>query len=45
MSVDLILHMSFFIIILLIDVARMFVLSFNAPRYTMKRIIKIRGTE
>jgi hypothetical protein len=36
---------EFFIIILLIDVARMFVLSFIAPRYTMKRIIKIRGSE
>ena len=33
---------DFFIIILLIDVARMFVLSFIAPRYTMKSIIRIR---
>ena len=34
---------EFFIIILLIDVARMFILSFIIPRYTMKRIIKIKG--
>jgi hypothetical protein len=33
---------QFFIIILLIDVARMFILSFIVPRYTMKGIIKIR---
>jgi hypothetical protein len=33
---------EFFIIILLIDVARMFILSFIVPRYVMKRIIKIR---
>jgi hypothetical protein len=36
---------DFFIIILLIDVARMFILSFIVPRYTMKRIIKIREPE
>jgi len=33
---------QFFIIILLIDVARMFILSFIVPRYAMKDIIKIR---
>lgn len=33
---------QFFIIILLIDVARMFILSFVVPKYTMKRIIKMR---
>jgi hypothetical protein len=35
---------EFFIIILLIDVVRMFILSFVVPKYTMKRIIKIRGS-
>ena len=33
---------EFFIIFLLIDVARMFILSFIVPIYVMKRIIKIR---
>ena len=34
---------QFFALILIIDVVRMFILSFIIPRYTMKSIIKIKG--